>query len=105
MSILLLTLAPLAFAQPKIEELHRAVKQGDIEVQASLGLLYFNGGEGVELSHEIAAKWYQLAAEQGHTEAQFRLGVLYANGFEVPKDWQIATKWYQLAAETNLEIN
>lgn len=97
--ILLFTLAPSTFAQPKIDELHRAAEQGEVEAQASLGSLYFNGKGSVELSHKRAAKWYQLAAEQGHAKAQFRLGFLYMNGFGVPQDWQLAVKWSQLAAE------
>ncbi len=97
--ILLITLAPITVAQPTIDEVRHAAEQGDVEAQANLGSLYFNGGGGVELSHERAAKWYQLAAEQGHAEAQFKLGFLYANGFKVPQDWQIAAEWYQLAAE------
>ena len=97
--ILLLTLTPLTFAQAKIEELHLAAEQGEVEAQASLGSLYFNGKGSVELSHKRAAKWYQLAAEQGHAKAQFRLGFLYMNGFGVPQDWQLAVKWSQLAAE------
>ena len=97
--ILLFTFTPLTFAQTKIEKLHNAAEQGDVEAQASLGSLYFNGSGSVELSHKRAAKWYQLAAEQGHAQAQFRLGFLYLNGFGVPQDGQLAAKWSRLAAE------
>ena len=56
-------------ARPKVtpeqvREIIREAEQGDAEAQTALGLVY-EKGEGVPQDHQLAVKWYKLAAEQG----------------------------------------
>jgi TPR repeat protein len=73
----------------------------DSAAQRQLGYRYLVG-EGVEPSSEMAAKWYQLAAEQGDAEAQEILGAMYAavdGDRGVTPNRRTAAKWIQKAAE------
>jgi len=47
-------------------------EQGNAVAQFSLGVMY-ELGRGVPQNHEIALKWYRLAAEQGDGAAQYLL--------------------------------
>ena len=51
-------------------------KQGMVEAQYNLALLYHHG-RGVTQNDDLAEKWYLQAAEQGHVCAQNNLGGLY----------------------------
>lgn len=81
----------LAECQPLAEE-------GNVEAMFCIGRLYANGF-GVDLSDELALKWYGLAAAEGHAEAQYSLGVMHANGWGVPMNDVPAAGFYRLAAE------
>ena len=59
----------------------------------------FEKGYGVPRDFQMAAKWYQKAAEQGYSAAQCSLGLMYENGYGVPQNAQIAAEWYRKAAE------
>lgn len=52
-------------------------EQGDAEAQGYLGLIYEHG-QGVEMDHSAALKWYQTAAGQGSAWAQTNLGLAWA---------------------------
>jgi hypothetical protein len=72
--------------------------QGNINSQYHLGWLYYNGID-VQKSEDMAAQWYQKAADQGHAEAQSWLGFMYAEGRGVQQSYIQAGKWYQKAAD------
>ena len=48
----------------------QAARQGDADAQYSLGLIYDQGGHGIEPDRKEALTWYLKAAEQGHEEAK-----------------------------------
>ena len=81
-----------------LEEWLPVANGGHAEVQAMLGVMYFDG-RGVPQDYAEALRWYHLAAEQGLAVAQLNLGVMYGNGQGVPKDQAEEMKWYLLAAE------
>lgn len=58
-----------------IIELTSKAEGGDIDAQLELGRIY-SEGSGVEVSINIAKKWYKLAVRQGSAEAQYRLAML-----------------------------
>ncbi len=78
--------------------LRMAARQGDIDVQFSLGEMYENG-EGVPQDDAEAARWYRMAAEQGLAAAQIALGNMYRNSEGVLWNSLEAIRWYRLAAE------
>ena len=65
------------------------------EVQEAL----FTGDVGGEVNFELAAKWYQRAADAGDAAAMFRLGDCYFHGQGVEADSAQAMEWYQKAAD------
>lgn len=75
-----------------------AAKQGHLEAQLRVGLMYLRG-EAVSISHADAFKWLQKAAERGCSEAQFNLGMLFLSGKGVKQDEFEAKKWFLAAAE------
>ena len=68
-------------ALERLERLHEAAKQGDLEAQTALGDLYHDEPTAQlvagESSNEVAVKWYAKAARRGYARAQFRLGAMY----------------------------
>lgn len=71
--------------------------KGNPVAQFNIGHMY-EFGEGVTPSHELAAKWYELAADQGDARAQQRLASLY---YDQGK-YDIAVMWYERGAEQGL---
>ena len=59
-------------------------------------------GEGVPQRLEIAARWFEKAAEQGHAAAQFNLGVVRLNGSGIERDPVLAANWLARAAEQGM---
>lgn len=72
-------------------------KAGDVEAQTNLGEI-FEKGIGGAAQPDLAAQWYQLAAEQGSSRAQVNLGALYERGLGVPRDPARAAEWYRRAS-------
>jgi localization factor PodJL len=60
--------------------------------------LRYAEGRGVPQSFEIAARWFERAADHGLAPAQFRLGCLYEKGQGVKKDLETARRLYLAAA-------
>jgi localization factor PodJL len=71
---------------------------GDAAAQFELAVRYAEGGAGPR-NFELAAQWYERAAQQGLAVAEYRLGSLYEKGLGVGKDMQRAKDLYQRAAE------
>ncbi|MGH6848683.1 MAG: hypothetical protein ACREC0_14990, partial [Methylocella sp.] len=71
---------------------------GDAAAQFDLAVRYDEGGTGPR-NFELAAQWYERAAQQGLAVAEYRLGSLYKKGLGVGKDMQRAKDLYQRAAE------
>jgi localization factor PodJL len=88
--------APRAFGPN--EKLVGQAEAGDAAAQFDLAVRYAEGGAGPR-NYELAAQWYEKAAQQGLAVAEYRLGSLYEKGLGVGKDMQRAKDLYQRAAE------
>jgi localization factor PodJL len=80
------------------ENLVGQAESGDAAAQFDLAVRYAEGGAGPR-NYELAAQWYEKAAQQGLAVAEYRLGSLYEKGLGVGKDMQRAKDLYQRAAE------
>ena len=80
------------------ENLVGQAESGDAAAQFDLAVRYAEGGAGPR-NYELAAQWYEKAAQQGLAVAEYRLGSLYEKGLGVGKDMQYAKDLYQRAAE------
>ncbi|MGI8569409.1 MAG: hypothetical protein ACR2KT_10230 [Methylocella sp.] len=87
--------APPAVGPSK--NLLRKAEAGDAAAQFDLAVRYAEGGAGPR-NFELAAQWYEKAAQQGLAVAEYRLGSLYEKGLGVGKDMQRAKDLYQRAA-------
>lgn len=76
----------------------KAVKYGDTQAQAYLGLFY-DKGIVVKRNYEIAYKWYYKAAMSGNSFAQYSLAMMYLSGSGVDKNREKAVLWFQKSAE------
>ena len=97
--LLVFALTAFAFAadQPLAELLEKANK-GDATARYDVARRYAEG-QGVELDHKQAARWFRRAADQGHARAQFNLGELYEAGKGVPQSDLEAFILYSLAGQ------
>jgi TPR repeat protein len=77
----------------------RAAERGSAEAAHMLGVLYFDGEDGVKQDYAEAAKWVRKAAERGRSGAAQFLGLMYEEGKGVPQDYVEAAKWYRRAAD------
>jgi len=73
-------------------------QQGDAKAQNYLGEIYEAGISG-NPDYQLAALWYQRAADQGLKAAQVNLGFLYESGKGVGQDKAKALNLYRLAAD------
>lgn len=75
----------------------RAAKQGHVQAQFKLGLLY-DAGLGLTENNKAARIWYKAAADQGHLKAWTMLGSLYLQGRGIPRDPAVASFYFKKAA-------
>lgn len=73
-------------------------QKGDAKAQNYLGEIYEAGITGTP-DYQLAALWYQRAADQGLKAAQVNLGFLYESGNGVSQDKAKALNLYRLAAD------
>ena len=74
----------------------KAAKQGHIEAQMTLALIY-GGSDVVPENDAESAKWYRRASEQGSGEAQYMLGLYYVDGVGVPQDFVLGHMWLNIS--------
>jgi len=72
-------------------------EKGDALAQTYVGEIY-EKGLGTRESYDLAALWYQRAADQGYSRAQINLGYLYESGLGVRKDLTRAMNLYREAS-------
>jgi TPR repeat protein len=63
-----------------------------------LGVIYYNGGDGVAENKRLAADWLYQAAKRGNANALYALGRIYDLGDALPADPQKAVVYYKEAA-------
>jgi hypothetical protein len=73
-------------------------QKGDAKAQNYLGEIY-EAGVNDAPDYQLAALWYQRAADQGLKAAQVNLGFLYESGNGVTQDKAKALNLYRLAAD------
>ncbi|MDD5215653.1 MAG: DnaJ domain-containing protein [Methylococcales bacterium] len=71
---------------------------GNVVAQSHLGLIY-EKGQGVAQNYELAAQWYQKAANQQLAFAQRNLELAHSNAQNAPQNSEEAGLWFQKAAE------
>src|SRR5712671_5715501 len=69
--------------------LTKLAMRGNSEAQTVLGFMY-EFGHGVPQDAELAARWYQCAADQGNAGALYQLGLMYDKGHGVPRSAVVA---------------
>lgn len=96
--VVLLFSSPFAaMAEEDINALLAKARHGDGDAQLEVAKRY-EAGDGVAQSDDLAAEWFQVAANQGLAEAQYYLGWMYANGYGLPQDKVKALLWFERAA-------
>lgn len=81
-----------------LAELETKEAAGDLKAQNELG--YYHIDNAGEFRYQLAARWFEKAANQGSFLAQFNLGMLYfTGGFGLTKDSLLAEKWLNQAAK------
>jgi localization factor PodJL len=78
--------------------LRAAAAASDPAAEFEIGVRY-SEGRGVSSNLELAAQWFERAANQGLAPAQYRLGSLHEKGQGVKKDLNKARQLYLLAAD------
>lgn len=72
-------------------------KTGDAVAETLIGLIY-QEGLGVPRKADVAAEWYQLAANKGNAHAQFAYGLALLEGRGVSPDIDGGIAWIEKAA-------
>lgn len=76
----------------------RSAQAGDVQAQAELGDLHFNGLGGALRNDFVAAYWYLKAANNGHRRAQFNIGLMYLRAQGMAQSYKDAIHWLGQAA-------
>lgn len=88
---------PVSEPNLRIMKLLDSARRGDIAKQVEIADDYLVG-HGVKQNVQLAAEWYEKAADAGDPGAQNQIGYLYQSGLGVPRDLERAAHWYQLSA-------
>lgn len=74
--------------------------KGDIQAQVGLGQLFYQGGRGVDINHEMAQNYFHLAAEAGNPNANAYLGKMHLEGTEhIKASNETAFAYFKKAAD------
>jgi TPR repeat protein len=71
-------------------EFKPAAEKGDVRAMISLGLLYYEGGRGLDQNYSEAYSWYLRAFETGNGDAYNNIGVMFRDGLGVPVNRRVA---------------
>ncbi|PCI05870.1 MAG: hypothetical protein COB78_04645 [Hyphomicrobiales bacterium] len=75
-----------------------AAKQGNALAMHNLAVVTAMGTQSAKADLEIAAGWFEKAADLGIKDSQVNLGILYTKGLGVGKDLVAAYKWFGVAS-------
>ena len=73
-----------------------AANNGHADAQCNLGIIYSQGGYGIEADQDAAKTWFEKAASLGNSESQYRIGNLCS-----PAEAARALDWYERAVRQN----
>lgn len=76
----------------------RAGEAGYAPSQYSMGVILYDGADGIPADPKLAAEWWSHAAKRGHPDALYEMGRLYDLGEVVAADPQKAIVYYKEAA-------
>lgn len=98
--LILLSLSTIA-QESDLDFIIAEAKNGDLEAQSTLGLIYYIGDEslGVKENPKEAVKWLRPAADKGDRESQFVLGMCLRNGEGIEVNEEEGFKYIKLAAD------
>jgi TPR repeat protein len=85
-------------AKTDLPRIQADAQRGIVKKEIELGAAYFSG-RGVAQNLELAAQWYERAANAGDPLAQNEIGYFYQVGIGVPRDAGRAAAWYQRSAD------
>ncbi|MCP4687874.1 MAG: hypothetical protein GY859_07470 [Desulfobacterales bacterium] len=80
-----------------------SAEAGDMKAQNYVGEIY-KGGLGMEPRYDLAAQWFQKAADQGFAPARWNLGWLYEMGLGVRRDSTRALNLYREASGLDIPL-
>src|SRR5579864_4232251 len=81
-----------------MEILRPLASHGNKWAEHYVGIAYYFG-EGVEMNHAEALRWFRKAADQSLAAAKYYIGVMYAEGDVVQRDDVEAARWYESSAK------
>lgn len=76
----------------------QSADKGNAQGENALGMLLWNGADGVPADRVQAVSWFKRAAARGLGPSQYNLGKAYEAGIGVPQNLSEAYFWLSLAA-------
>ncbi len=73
--------------------LERAAREGDVESNRRLGLMYLSG-DGVSLFPSKALRYFEVAARAGDAGSMLQMAQVLSAGYGVPRDTKRGLDWY-----------
>jgi len=90
---------PIPTLTPRALELtKKGAKAGYSQSNFVLGVMYYNGTDGIEKDFNQAFRYFKIAAEKGQLDSQYILGGMYINAEGTPVNFEQGVKWYRIAA-------
>ena len=80
-----------------------ADESNNLYCMTRIGLIYYDGGYGVEQDYAEAHRWFRKAAEKGYAAGMYNVGNDYYYGNGVPKDIDKAKEWLEKARKGGIE--
>ncbi|MCQ2380169.1 MAG: AAA family ATPase [Victivallaceae bacterium] len=80
-----------------------AAMAGVAGAQSNLGVLYLEGGYGLDMDWKMAVRWLKKAVEQHDEEACYNLAICYEYGHGVKKNYKKCFELYGIAARAGHE--
>jgi hypothetical protein len=77
--------------------LEKAVRAGQTEAATHLGIIYYNGGDGIPTDFPRSLQWFRKAAEAGNGFAEGMIGLMYTRGEGVRQNYAQARRYYKEA--------
>ena len=68
-----------------------------------LGIMYRDGGHGIEKNPQKSFHWFEIAAQAGMDSAQYALGIAYVADEGIPVDYDKAKYWLEKSAAQGYE--
>lgn len=77
----------------------QAADNNNSVAQLSLGVIYFNGENGIIKNKQTAFQLFKRSAENGNAYAMYNTGLCFENGFGCEQNPEKAFEWYKKSAD------